>query len=1215
MITDIQKLLAIFLLAVSLPGYAQQPAVQQRIFLVGDAGEFTNGKHPVCDWLKTHVNWNDTSNMLVYLGDNIYPAGLPNPGEKSYDRSVKLFDYQVSVVKDKQARAIFIPGNHDWKKGKPDGWEQVKNAGRYIESLQLSNVDVLPKNGCAGPEEVLVGDKAVLVCMDSQWWLHPFEKPGIESECGAKTEDEVIAALQEIIAKYPDRLIILAMHHPFHSNSIHGGYYTWKQHLFPLTDANPDLYIPLPVIGSLYPFSRQWFGNVQDLNHPLYKNMIARIEAITKRHPNVVQVAGHDHTLQFIKQDSSCFIVSATGSKSNRVKAGRDVLFSSKKNGFAVIEILSDRSTRVNFYSTESTGLANGLFTAALPSIPIKETATAFDYEKFPDSVTAIASSKFKSGGLRKLVFGKNYRREWSTPVRVKVLNLATLYGGLTPTKLGGGHQTKSLRLEDRNGKEYVLRQIEKNVTDAALPPDLRGLGAVTDIIADGVSASYPFAALSIPPLAEATGVPHANPQLVFVPKDPRLGFFVSEFGNSFCLLEERNPTDDDQTLSTEKMEKKLLDDNDNRIDQKAALQARLLDMFVMDFDRHEDQWRWAANEKGKRKTFYPVPRDRDQAFFINTGAIPFLVAHQSLSPQIQGFKPKARNIRTYNFNARNFDRNYINELNREDWEKAATAFVALMTDELIEKAVRMQPKEIHPYAVQNIIDKLKKRRKYFVAEMMEYYRFISKTVTVYGSNKKELFDVQRHENGSVTVTVFKIAKNNEPDKKIYERRFLSNETKEIRLYGLEGNDRFSLHGTDARQIRIRVIGGPGNDEYNIETLAAAGKTIIYDLSKEKNTITGLGEYTNRLSADPHVNAFSLHEYKYNVLAPFIAAGFNPDDGLYLGLSFKYTRQGFRKSPFSAQHQLTASHSLATSAYRFNYSLTVPTLFRKTDLRFWAALNAPDNTTNFFTYGNETVFDRSKGKGIEYYRARFVLSDIQLLLSRNITSTFSVAAGPAFQYYAFDSDENAGRLISLTGINGLNGATLDKTKTYGGFQVLASLDNRNNQVLPSRGVNWQTRYTGYAGMGKYSNNFGRLSTDMSFYISFNKQARLVIANRLGAGISFGNFEFYQAQYLSGTENLRGYRKYRFSGKKMAFHNLDIRVKLADFKTYLFPGSFGMLAFHDVGRVWTKNDNSNKWHQGYGGGIWIAPLSRLVITAIYGYGDDGGLPTIGFGFQF
>ncbi len=309
----------------------------------------------------------------------------------------------------------------------------------------------------------------------------------------------------------------------------------------------------------------------------------------------------------------------------------------------------------------------------------------------------------------------------------------------------------------EANGKEYVLRQIEKNVTDAALPPDLRGLGAVTDIIADGVSASYPFAALSIPPLAEATGVPHANPQLVFVPKDPRLGFFVSEFGNSFCLLEERNPTDDDQTLSTEKMEKKLLDDNDNRIDQKAALQARLLDMFVMDFDRHEDQWRWAANEKGKRKTFYPVPRDRDQAFFINTGAIPFLVAHQSLSPQIQGFKPKARNIRTYNFNARNFDRNYINELNREDWEKAATAFVALMTDELIEKAVRMQPKEIHPYAVQNIIDKLKKRRQYFVAEMMEYYRFISKTVTVYGSNKKELFDVQRHENGSVTVTVFKI--------------------------------------------------------------------------------------------------------------------------------------------------------------------------------------------------------------------------------------------------------------------------------------------------------------------------------------------------------------------------------------------------------------------------------------------------------------------------
>ncbi len=1194
---------------------AQNPVVQQRIFLVGDAGEPENGKYPVCDWLKAKVNWNDSSNILVYLGNNIYPSGMPQAADKTFAVAKKILDYQVSVVKDKNARAIFVPGNLDWNKGKADGWEQVKNLNNYIESLHLTNVQVLPQNGCAGPQQILVGDKAVIVCMDSQWWLQQNDKPGIESDCPYKTEDEIIAALKEIIATYPYKLIVLAMHHPFYSNGVHGGYYTLKQHIFPLTIINPNLYIPLPVIGSVYPLSRQWFGNSQDIKHPQYKNFKEKIEAVTKNHPNVIQVAGHDHTLQLLKKDSSFYIVSGSASKSNRVKTGNHALFTSEKNGFAVIEILSDRSTRVNFYSTESADLNREIFTAALPPLSVNQTPAAFVPENYPDSVMVIASSKFKSGRLRTFMLGKNYRKEWATPVKVKVLNLATESGGLTPLQLGGGHQTKSLRLAGKNGKEYVLRQIEKNVTDAALPPDLRGLTVVNDLIADGVSASYPYAALSIPPLAAATGVPHANPKLVFVPKDPLLGLFTGDFANSFCLLEERNSTENNKTLSTDNMEKKLFEDNDNSIDQKATLQARLLDMFVMDFDRHEDQWRWAAVDNGKGKTYYPLPRDRDQPFFINNGLLPYFVGGPTVSPQLQGFRSKARHINSYNFNAKNFDRNYMNELNRDDWQKAAGAFVNLMTDELIEKAMHQQPKEIQAYSANSIINKLKKRKKYFVAEMLHYYSFLSKTVTVYGSNKKELFDVQRHDDGAVTITVFKINKNNETDKRIYKRKFLTTETKEIRLYGLEGNDKFNLHGSDAGNIKIRVIGGAGNDEFDIETATAASSTKIYDLSTEQNVFTGKGSYKNRLSANPKVNAFGMRDYKYNIFAPFISAAYNPDDGLYVGVSFKYTRQDFRKKPFAQQHQLAASHSLATKAYKFNYNLTATSVFKKTNLLFNASLNAPKNTTNFFMYGNQSVYDKNKGDGIEYYRARFVLADVQLGLQKNVNSKFWAAAGPVFQYYAFDSADNKNRLISLTGINGLNAATLSKTKTYGGFQIIAALDNRNNKFLTSRGINWQTRYTAYKGLGKYSNNYGLLSSDMSFYISFNKQARLVIANRFGGGISFGNTEFYQAQYLSGTENLRGYRKYRFGGNKMLYHNLDMRIKLASFQTYFFPGSFGLLAFHDIGRVWIKNDNSKKWHQGYGGGLWFAPLSRFVITATYGYGDDGGLPAVSFGFQF
>src|SRR6201982_2522813 len=124
---------------------AQSDRVAQRLFLVGDAGELKDGHHPVCDWLKQHVDWNDSSNVLVYLGDNVYPHGVPADGSAGLDEAKKILDYQLSVVAGKKARAFFVPGNHDWKQGKPGGWQQVKNEENYIMSLGMPNVDYLPK--------------------------------------------------------------------------------------------------------------------------------------------------------------------------------------------------------------------------------------------------------------------------------------------------------------------------------------------------------------------------------------------------------------------------------------------------------------------------------------------------------------------------------------------------------------------------------------------------------------------------------------------------------------------------------------------------------------------------------------------------------------------------------------------------------------------------------------------------------------------------------------------------------------------------------------------------------------------------------------------------------------------------------------------------------------------------------------------------------------
>src|SRR5215211_6450142 len=60
---------------------AQPDSINQRVFLVGDAGELYGNTHPVLDWLKKNVNWDDEKNTVVFLGDNIYPLGLPLEGD------------------------------------------------------------------------------------------------------------------------------------------------------------------------------------------------------------------------------------------------------------------------------------------------------------------------------------------------------------------------------------------------------------------------------------------------------------------------------------------------------------------------------------------------------------------------------------------------------------------------------------------------------------------------------------------------------------------------------------------------------------------------------------------------------------------------------------------------------------------------------------------------------------------------------------------------------------------------------------------------------------------------------------------------------------------------------------------------------------------------------------------------------------------------------
>ena len=774
--------------------------------------------------------------------------------------------------------------------------------------------------------------------------------------------------------------------------------------------------------------------------------------------------------------------------------------------------------------------------------------------------------------------------------------------------------------MEDASGRQYVIRSIQKFITDKTLPGDLQS-EAAADLVSDGVSASYPYASLSMQPLADAVGVPYGKVRLVYVPDDPALGEFRQEFGNMMATFEERLPDNVKKGYDTEEAADKLEKDNDNQVDQKALLTARILDMFVMDLDRHEGQWNWGAVDNASGgKTYFPIPKDRDQAFYINQGLIPGLAKRKAYVPQLEGFKAKAHDIKRFNFAARNLDRFFLNALTEADWKQAVDDFIPKMTDQVIENALALQPKEIRvmPHN-QNIVNILKERRNYLAEEVMKYYAFIAETVTITASDKKDLFEVTRNEDASMLVQVFKIDKDgNKADKK-YERLFIGGVTKEVRLFGFDGDDKFVINGNNDK-VKLRMIGGGGADVFE-KTSSGRGSTFVYDKDNGENKL--IGKFKNQMSNDSDVNKFERIYFDYSKRAPGLAVGFNPDDGVFLGLTYKIITHGFRKVPYKSSHTFYASHALSTSAWNFRYANEFISVIGKNgDIVTDLDIKAPNNTTNFFGYGISSVYDKTKPGKFKYYRARYNLADISVMIRQRFSPKFSVSFGPTAQRFELDQTDklNAQRFITQTGVgpnlNGLDASTLYMTQIYFGAKFVMELDTRDHQVMPSKGVSWITTLRHLSGNKNTPYKVTQLNSDFAFYLNLVDD-KLVLANRVGGGINLGDkgYEFYQAQYLGNEENLRGYRRNRFAGKSKFFNQTELRLKLANFRTYLFPGSFGIYAFHDFGRVWVENDNDNKMLSGYGGGLWFSPLKRILISLGYGTSKEDRLITFGLGWKF
>ncbi len=829
------------------------------------------------------------------------------------------------------------------------------------------------------------------------------------------------------------------------------------------------------------------------------------------------------------------------------------------------------------------------------------------------DSITtAIAPEYDQVSKGHRFWFGDNYRNVWATPVKMRVFRLNEEKGGLKITERGGGQQTKSLRLEDASGKEYVLRTIQKD-PEKALPENLRPTVA-KDIVQDQISASHPFGAMVVPPLAESLGLLHAKPEVVYLPDDPALGEFREDFANAVYLFEEREPIAAGlDTDNTEKVLEKLEEDNDTRVNQRAVLRARLLDMVIGDWDRHEDQWRWRQVEDEVGDYYDPIPRDRDQVFFTNDGVIPKIGSREWLLPKFQGFDKEIRDVDGFNFNARFFDRLFLMELGEEDWRKEIAFVQQQLTDELLRRAVREMPKPVYELSGEEITSTLIARRDDLQNQALEYYRFLAEKVDIAGSDKHEEFNFSYQPNGNIDLKIYKIKKEGDRDRLLLARTFTPDHTKELRLFGRGDEDLFKVEGSGKSKIKVRLIGGGSADTFVVtEDFRNPGRLLIYDRKDGDNKLPKGNLAKLRVSNDTIVNYYNPRSFEYDVLMPAATVGYNQDDGILLGVGFNYVKQGFRKDPYAARHRFIVGHALATNAFFGTYEGEFPKLIaRRFDLGIELDARAPNNTSNFFGIGNGTDFPDEQS--IRYYRTRYDFVNGQVTLQRLLGPKFKVYAGLAGQYYNMDPSDNVGRFINTYSEQN-PGLDLFERKYYGGLIGGFTLDTRDKSIMPTSGMYWNANLRGFSQLQGEENKYGQLQSELGLY--FNLGSNFVIANRVGGGTTFGDPAFFQLLYLGGTQNLRGFRNFRFAGEQMLYHNIELRMKLFDFTSYLFPGSVGLIGFNDVGRVWSDEGvDESGWHDGFGGGLYVTPAELVLIHGVVGFSEDGVLPYLSIGFRF
>lgn len=812
------------------------------------------------------------------------------------------------------------------------------------------------------------------------------------------------------------------------------------------------------------------------------------------------------------------------------------------------------------------------------------------------DSATVVAGAEYEAGWLHALLLGREYREEWTTPVRVPVLDLSTFAGGVEPVRRGGGVQTMSLRFEGADGREYNFRSVNKDYSHS-VPSWARGT-LLEWLRADQTSAQHPAAAIVATPLLDAAGILNPGPRLVVMPDDPRLGEFREDYAGMLGTIElHANEGENNEPLfagsrriaQNETVLDHIMEGPEHRVEGAAYLASRLMSIFLGDWDRHGGQFRWARYERDGVYWWVPIPEDRDYAFVHHDGLL-LGIARAALTARLIRFREDYADLVAMMSNSQELNRQLLAPVSRAQWDSVATAVHARLTDEAIAEAVATMPAPWLPLSGPELERKLRARRDRFLEMSQEYYRLMARNVEVHATDERDLAEVDRRPDGQVEVRLYALESEAWGDRPYFRRTFEAAETGEIRIFLHGGDDRAVVRGSSRGSILVRVIGG-GDDDVLVDSSRAA--TVFYDARGENRFVAGPRTRVDRRPWEAPEEEPSLlpntprdWEETRSLFTPVVE--WLPEAGLLVGGGPRWTRYGFRHHPYAARHHIHAAVAAGAWRGRLGYTGDIG----RENSRRWLALEGVASNVDllrFHGFGNDSprLPDDSVLTWLKQARVSAAVS-------------FPVAGGragvgPVLRYTTPEVDEET---------------VLATARPYGtesvgeaGGVAWVNVDRRDQAGFPTRGFRLAAEAAAYAPVWDVRETFGSASLDAAAYVPVPIGRTPVLAFRAGGRSVLGDFPVQHAAFLGGRNTLRGFPHHRFAGDAAAYGTAELRVPLFP-ANLVARGLVGISGHIDAGRVWVDGRSPGGWHTAPGAGLWFStPLFTVGLD--YARGEEDG----------